>query len=297
MLEFAVPISIFGAALTWLLASPRVAEPIYRRVLFEPSRHPQGDWSMSWVNGREYRDVSFLTATGHRLHGWLFPRNDAKVTLLVHHGNAGNIADLHVLLSLLLTMPANVLVYDYRGYGKSESSPSVAGVCEDAIAAYDFVATNLPRVPIVQYGESLGGALACYVALRRRTAGLILQSAFADIRSIAIDSYPIFALWPRSLFALPFYDNREAVRQFDGPLLLLHGKLDKDVPRAHANALFNAASEPKHLEMLDNTAHSEIDSQDFNLFRGNVSRFIEGLDRDMKRLRTQEASATLLAVR
>jgi fermentation-respiration switch protein FrsA (DUF1100 family) len=297
MIEFSVPISLFGAAFTWLLASPRVAEPVYRPVLFEPLRFPQGDWSMSWLDGLEYEDVSFLTSGGHRLHGWLFPRDDAKVTVVVHHGNTGNIADLGVLIKLLSSTQANVFVYDYRGYGKSESSPSVAGICEDGLAAHDFIVNSLADTPIVQYGESLGGAVACYVSLRRSSAGLILQSAFSDIRRIAIESYPIFRIWPRALFARPYFDNIAAVAMFRAPLLLVHGKKDIDVQWSHANALFNAANEPKHLEMLPNTAHSEIAEPDFTLFRNNVSRFIELIRQDARIQRSKSGSERLLAVR
>ena len=55
-------------------------------------------------------------------------------------------------------MGLNILIIDYRGYGKSRGQPSEAGIYKDAVAAYDYLLTrqDIDRSRIIGYGESLG---------------------------------------------------------------------------------------------------------------------------------------------
>ncbi len=259
-----------GAGLLWLTASPRIAEPLYHGSLFEPHRYPFGDWTMDWLNGRACQEVNLPTENGHSLHGWFMPTEGADTTIIVNHGNTGNIADIRTLSTLLLQQGANLFVYDYRGYGKSGGSPSVAAVCEDAVHTYDFIAKKLPETKIILYGESLGGGISTYVAQRRKVSALILQSAFFEMRQIAIETSPLFKLWPRNLFPRPYFHNGEGLARVACPVLILHGAKDPEIRLEHANALFSAAKEPKSLVILPHTLHSEIDQKDFELFDRSV---------------------------
>ncbi len=272
----AVIAGALGVASILVLASPRFAEPVYRPILFEPQKYPdgKGDWSMSWLDGREFEDVYLKTKKGSKLHGWFFPQSGAKASILVNHGNAGNIADLQVLIELLLASRVNVFVYDYRGFGKSEASPSVAGICEDGEAAFDWLRARTPELPIIVYGESLGGAVSCQLALRRPISGLILQSTFQNIRRIACDTNPIFHMWPPALFTRPYFDNAGIAARLSCPLLVIHGVKDQDVRIEHAMDLFAGAAEPKRLVMLPHTRHDEIDSRDARLFVNSIVEFI-----------------------
>ena len=89
--------------------------------------------------------------------------------LLWSHGNAGNIDSRRVLLLALAARGLGVPAYDYRGYGRSEGSPSEQGVYLDATAAFDdLVARGTDPAIIACFGESLGGAVSIEVATRRR---------------------------------------------------------------------------------------------------------------------------------
>jgi len=280
-----IGISALAGALAYLGLSPRMAEIIYLPALFEPHKFPRGNWDMSWLDQKQgFRDVSFPTANGAKLHGWYFRVPLASATLLVHHGNTGNVADLVVLISLLLKTGVNILVYDYRGYGKSESNPSTARICEDGIAAYDWLAKEYPDMPILLYGESLGGAVACYVAERRPTSALILQSAFFEMRRIAKETYAFFAMWPPSLFQQPYLNNARVLAKLACPVLLLHGAKDAEVNPAHSRDMFQVSHSEKKLVILPNTAHTEIDQNDSELFLASVTDFISRLDIDASKV-------------
>lgn len=277
MIELIVALgAVLGSAL-WAGFSPRVAEPLYRSALFEPHKYPggEGDWAQGWLGSRACEDVHISTADGSILHGWFLPNEASDAIVLIHHGNTGNIADINVLIDLLWQTGANVLAYDYRGYGRSEGSATVAGVVEDAVAVHKWVKSRFPDKTIVFYGESLGCAIACQAALHDAPHGLILQSAFTDVRRIAIENYPIFSIWPRTLFARPYYDNASALRALKHPILLMHGAHDPEVKLDHGHKLLEAAGAPNELVILPNTAHSEIDAADAEVFISSARRLIE----------------------
>ncbi|HEY9773821.1 MAG TPA: alpha/beta hydrolase [Planktothrix sp.] len=273
-----VALSIVIAGIAVVALSPRFAEPLYRVFLFEPHKYPhgEGDWNKQWAGAQPCEDVSFRTKNGARLHGWFFPQTNAPAAILVHHGNTGNIADIDVIIQTLLRTGVSVFVYDYRGYGKSESSPSVAGVVEDGIAAYDWLKQRVGDQPIVFYGESLGGAIACQVALARRPKALILQSAFFEMRRIACENYPFFRIWPADLFPRPYFHSARAVNQLQVPLLVLHGAKDSEVRVHHAHDLIAAATgNDKKLIVLPNTDHHEIFSADVDLAVASIAEFVK----------------------
>jgi fermentation-respiration switch protein FrsA (DUF1100 family) len=266
--------SVLGAGFIWLLLSPRIAERLYGRALFEPLKFPAGDWSSQAGFDREAEDVWFLNNKRQKLHGWFFSHPTSATTVIVNHGNSGNIADLYVLISLLLRLPINLFIYDYRGFGKSEGSPMTREVCEDAVSAYDYMAKRLPSSQLVLYGESIGGGISCYVAQRRKVSGLILQSAFYDMRRISSEFYAVFKIWPRALFPVPFLDNATALGKLSCPVLIVHGEKDREVGVEHSRDLFACANKPKELTILPHTSHEEIAPEDFDLYMSSLEQFI-----------------------
>ena len=109
--------------------------------------------------GLAARDIWLRTADGLRLHGWFFARRSPVATVLFLHGNAGNISHRLDNVRLLLDLNVQVFIIDYRGYGRSEGSPDEAGTYEDALTAWQWMATEIPG-PHLLFGRSLGGAIA-----------------------------------------------------------------------------------------------------------------------------------------
>ena len=81
--------------------------------------------------GVRAEDVQIVTADGSRLHGWFLPAvGNAKGTVLHLHGNAANVSNHLPLVSWLPARGYNVLMVDYRGFGRSEGKPSLDGIVE-----------------------------------------------------------------------------------------------------------------------------------------------------------------------
>ena len=133
-------------------------------LLFVPSRFPEGDWQTDQVT---FEDVFFQAADGTQLHGWYCPCEQPRATILLSHGNAGNVAfRTRWLQQLQSRLKVSVLIYDYRGYGRSEGKPTVPGAIQDGQAARKKLAelSGRPMNEIVLMGESLGGAVSVQLA-------------------------------------------------------------------------------------------------------------------------------------
>jgi uncharacterized protein len=223
-------------------------------LIFFPSKYPEGDWK-PW--GLTFEDARFQAADGTKLHGWYVPHEKPMATILFCHGNAGNITHrAEILEKLHNTADASVLIFDYRGYGKSEGRPNEAGILSDARAARAWLANRekITEKDIVVMGESLGGAVAVDLAAKDGAKGLVLISTFSSAPDVAACHYPIF---PVRLLMRTRLDAAGQIANYKGPLLQLHGEADTIVPFKLGRRLFDAANEPKQLLVLPHHDHND----------------------------------------
>ena len=205
-----------------------------------------------------FEDVAIDTDDGVRLHGWWLPACAGPVRghVLLCHGNAGNVGDRVKHAALLCATGLDVLLFDYRGYGRSTGRPSELGTYRDARAARSVLLAHADVDPdrVLYLGESLGGAVALALALEHPPAGLVLMSTFTSVRDMARRHYPFVppALVPDA------YPSLRRVRELGAPLLVLHGGHDEIVPLLHAEALFDAAPDPKQLHIFAGVGHNDL---------------------------------------
>ncbi|HPC83188.1 MAG TPA: alpha/beta hydrolase [Thermoanaerobaculaceae bacterium] len=237
-----------------------------RSLIFFPMRYPVGDWDLEgWERrtGCAFEDRFLATADGVRLHAWWvsppnppLPGETTRPTLLYLHGNAGNLSHRGtVAATLARRLGMDVLVLDYRGYGRSEGSPHESGLYEDARAAWRHLTVDraVPARRIVVYGKSLGGGVATQLASEVQPAGLVLQSTFTSIPDMAAHHYPFV---PRLLLRTRM-DSLSKIERVGCPLLVIHSHADEIVPFAHGQRLFAAAREPKRLFAVERAGHND----------------------------------------
>jgi uncharacterized protein len=264
----------------FVLFSPRVAERLYRPLMFEPLKYPKGhyrtDELQQFLVDSNVQDIFIPIGNGKNLHAWYFANRTTSQTIMICHGNEGNISDMSKLIKLLLQTGASVLIFDYQGYGVSDGTPSINGICEDALAVYDWLLKkqHLDPKTIVLYGESMGASVAGWLIQQRTVAGIILQSASTNMRRIAHETFPLLGCFPHFLFPRPYFDNIAALRSKPYPLLVIHGSKDRTVIPEHAKNIFAAAREPKRMALLANTAHDEINDLDKEYFCDAVRQFL-----------------------
>jgi uncharacterized protein len=208
--------------------------------------------------GLPFEELTIETTDGERLHGWWVPAETGPVLahVLLCHGNAGNVGDRVLHAALLSEAGFDVLLFDYRGYGRSTGRPSEDGTGRDAAAARAALLDRPGVDParLVYLGESLGAAVALALALDHPPAGLVLQSAFTSIRDMARRHYPFV---PRALVP-DAYRSLEGIGELHAPLLVVHGEDDDIVPLLHGEELYAAAPEPKQLEVLRGVGHNDL---------------------------------------
>jgi len=209
------------------------------------------------LKGVDVEDVFLHTEEGLRLHGWWIAAPDGRPTLLICHGNAGNISHRLDWIGTLARSGLGVFIFDYRGYGKSQDKPIEEGLYRDATAAYRYAIDERGVLPKRLYllGKSLGGAVALDLARREPCAGLILESAFTNVRDMARRTFgPLPVHW----IAHSQYDNLGKVGRLKVPLLVIHGRRDAVVPFKQGERLYGAAPSPKQKLWLPNADHNDV---------------------------------------
>ncbi len=239
--------------------------------IYFPTRYPDGDWTPVFASPREgeilpkIEDCVFTAVDGVKLHGWycapqrqeggLLRRLDTKVVLLYFHGNAGNLTYRLDMIQLLVQIPVDVFIIDYRGYGRSEGTPTEEGLYRDADAAWRELTVARGTQPdrIVIFGKSLGGAPAVDLARRVPAAGLIVQSSFTSAADMAAEVMPLV---PRFLLRTRF-DSVGKIHDVSCPKLIIHSPADEVVPYKLGRMLYEAASPPKQFFEVPHAGHNE----------------------------------------
>lgn len=273
----------FRVALKWTWRICRVPLIIYfivvvasmfmeNQLIFFPTRYPGGEWEPT---GIECEDAWFQSPDGVRLHGWYVPCENPRGVILFCHGNGGNITHRANVLRILHDfVGASVMIFDYRGYGRSEGKPSGDGVLADARAARAWLAERekIPEGEIVLLGESIGGAVAVDLAARDGAKGLVLESTFDSLPEVAAFHYP----WlPVRWVMRTRLDSASIIDRYRGPLLQAHGDADTIVPMRFGRRLFDAAGEPK--QFLPFPGHNHNDPMPREYFEA-ITSFLDGLN-------------------
>jgi len=195
-------------------------------------------------------DVRFRSSDGHMLRGWVLrPLSGTPTAVIVHlHGNGGNIGTQHRAVMPFVAAGFEAVVFDYRGYGGSDGEPSQEGVLDDALAAIAFARARpeAAGLPLVLFGQSLGGHLAIVAAVRSPVPvdAVVSEGAFTSHKDIAVASSRL----PAFLTRLVVPDRYAALDVIDGlkvPILIIHSADDEQIPFAMGRQLHERARDPK----------------------------------------------------
>jgi fermentation-respiration switch protein FrsA (DUF1100 family) len=221
-----------------------------------------------------FEDCWFQSVDGIRLHGWYLKQDDPQAVILDIHGNAGNLTHRAAMAAQLRQrLRASILVFDYRGYGRSEGVPTIEGIVRDARAARDYLARRERMAPeaIVLLGRSLGGAVAVALASEEGARGLVLESTFSSLHDVAASHYPELLV---NLLVAERLDSVSKIAKYRGPLLQSHGDADRTISFKLGRKLFEAANEPKTFVVIPGGDHNDSQTEDY--YR-QLERFVAGL--------------------
>jgi hypothetical protein len=220
----------------------------------------------------DYEDVSLTTSDGVKLHGWFVPAVPARGTVLMFHGNAGNISHRLETIAIFHDMGYNAMIIDYRGYGRSEGSPGEEGTYRDAEAAWGYL-TRTRKIEadrIVLFGRSLGAAVAAWLAVEKHSAGLILESAFTSVPDRGAEMYKFL---PVRFLARIDYDTLGRIDKLRCRLLVIHSRDDEIIPYHHGQKLFEAAKEPKRFQEISG-GHNDGFIRSGDVYKDALGKFL-----------------------
>ncbi|MBX9677292.1 MAG: alpha/beta hydrolase [Gemmataceae bacterium] len=211
----------------------------------------------------DIENVRFDTAVGDSIHGWWLEEPGAARTVLLLHGNGGNLSHRGATIAKFRRLlKASVLIIDYPGYGKSAGSPSETGCYQAADAAYDWLVATQHRDPnqFILFGESLGGGVAVDLASRKKHHSLVLVKTFTTLPDVGA----------RQMRWLPVrwimrnrFDSMTKLALCKRPVFIAHGNADTLVPIEMGRALYAAAAEPKMFLELPGDGHNDPLPLDF----------------------------------
>ena len=237
-----------------------------RNLLYHPSEN-------NYLNDKitfNYEEIFIETDKKIKLKSWFIKKDLNKFkTILIFHGNAGNLFNRVYKLNELNKLDLNILIISWRGFSGNEGKPTEKNLYKDAKETVKWLnSRGVNNKNIILYGESLGTGVATELGKKNIFGGIILESPFTSIAKAAKIYYPYL---PVNLVLKDRYDSIEKIQSIITPILIMHGKKDSIIPQKMGLELYEKANEPKFSYFPENDDHMmEYNDQLLN----NIKLFI-----------------------
>ena len=172
-----------------------------------------------------FEELNFSTGSGYKINALHFKSDHPRGVVFYSHGNAGSLRSWGFVSQFILAYDYDLLIYDYRGFGKSGGRISEENMYSDANLIYHELTKSYDETQIIVYGRSIGTGVASYVAKNNNPKHLILESPYYNLPDLAKNIFPFI---PASLikYKLP---NNEMISEISAPITIFHGTLDEVV--------------------------------------------------------------------
>lgn len=237
-----------------VLGFPVLIYFLQERLIFLPQ--PLTQDPLKGNPGVAIEEVNLVASDKVRLHGWLVQATStqAPAPLLIYFG--GNAEEVSWLASTAGQYAGwSLLLFNYRGYGRSEGKPREAELFSDALQIYDYAASRAPGSRVAVMGRSLGSGVAVYLAAQRPVAGVILVSPYDSLESVARGVYPYL---PIGLMLKHRFDSLARAPGIKVPLLCLVASEDRVIPRPHSERLYAAWGGAKQWREIRPASHDSL---------------------------------------
>jgi pimeloyl-ACP methyl ester carboxylesterase len=239
------------------------------KIIFFPEKLPP-DFSFHLAANEE--EVFIETPDGERINGIWSKVPDRKGVVLYFHGNAGSLDGWKPVARDFNKLHYDVLIIDYRGYGKSTGEITEEGLYTDAEATWRYaLAHGVSASEILIYGRSIGTGPAVELAVRaQKSRALILETPFTSLLDMAQSIYPF--LLPRLTLRFHF-ENEKKLANIGMPVLLIHGTRDEIIPISHSQTLHQKFKERTELVIIEGGTHNDLSA--FPAYEDALIAFLE----------------------
>jgi len=201
-----------------------------------------------------FKEYFIKTDSGDSLNSLLFKAAEPSRGLILYfHGNADNLQRWSNYAVDFTQLGYDILMVDYRGYGKSSGKPSEAILYKDAQAVSDWAKENLDYSNLILYGRSLGSAVASKLAITVKPDLLILETPFDEINSVLYGFTSTYK-----------FSNVNHIKEVTYPILIFQGTDDWVVPMYSAERLKPFLKKDDRFVIIEGGSHNNL--RDFKLY-------------------------------
>ena len=240
---------------------------VQERLIFFPEKLPQ---DYTFPERENVVERNFTMDDNISLHALHFTKENPKGLILYFHGNAGSLASWEQVAEDFFPFDYDVLIVDYRGYGKSGGTiNSEKQFHADAATIYTAMTQEFDESTIIIYGRSIGTGIACKLSAENNPKHLILETPFYNFKRVVKYHYR----WlPVSLILKYHMRNNEYLQSTSCPVSIIHGTIDNIIPYEQGKQL-SELSTNFTLFTIQHGGHNNLG--DFNEFHEALKRIIQ----------------------
>ncbi|MCK8519954.1 lysophospholipase [Aquimarina sp. D1M17] len=237
------------------------------KILFHPEKLPQ---NFTFQFDHRFTEFFLDTKDGARLNGLHFKAETTKGVILYFHGNSGSLRRWGELTTFFVDKGYDVVVMDYRGYGKSTGDISESRLYSDAQLFYEYVLERYPENQILIYGRSLGTGIATKIASENEPKALVLETPYNSMTTLAQEKVPFIPVGLLLKYKIP---SNEFIQNVKCPVTIFHGTDDTVVPIESGKKLFEYISGPnKQMIIIPGGSHNNL--VNFKQYRESIDKVL-----------------------
>jgi len=237
------------------------------KIIFQPDHLPR-DYSFTF--NQSYKEYFIPTSDGESLNVLLFNTpQPSKGLILYFHGNADNLQRWGEYAVDFTDLGYDVLLLEYRGFGKSTGTPSEVNLYADASTFMQWAQTNVPHSRLIIYGRSLGSAVASHLATEFTPALLILETPFDEIKGVV---YPPFRPFLYFLPARHTFSNKQNLLRVKSRKVIIHGTDDWVVPLSSALKLKPLLGPEDKFVIVEEGGHKNL--RDYDVYHATLKEVL-----------------------
>lgn len=217
------------------------------------------DYAFEWKE--PFEEIFLPVGSSSEINALHFHTQEPKGVVLFLHGQGKNLKYWGKRAPFFLRKGYDVMIIDYRGFGKSSREFKQEFLLEDANTAYRYLLDRFPEEQIVVYGQSLGTSIATHVTSQHKPKMLILEAPYYNMVMAASHLKPFLPIWLIELILKYPLKTNEWIQSVNVPIHIIHGNVDDMIPFAQAQKLYDEIKAHKKATFttLFNWGHHDID--------------------------------------
>ena len=218
-----------------------------------------------------YKEIFLKTKNEGEVHGLLFQQTKSKGVVLFLHGQGKNLKSRMKTVNFFLDRGLDLLIIDYRGFGKSSPGFKESWFLEDSDLAYHFLLNNYDENQIIIYGQSLGTSVATWLASQHTPKMLVLESPFYNMIMASHYTKPFLPKWILEYCLLKYPLRTDLwIQNVRVPIYMFHGREDQIVPFQHS------LKDLDQIKVIDVPGRGHNDLTEDPIYQSYLTKILQG---------------------